>query len=62
MCRRIAVAAALAALISCGVLGCGSNSAEPLKTAPGTDTRSAEEKETDALLQKSQQEYNKGAR
>jgi hypothetical protein len=39
------------------VPGCGNN--EPLRTAPGTDTRSAQEKETDALLLKSQQDYNK---
>jgi hypothetical protein len=39
--------------------GCGPAGNEPLRTAPGTDTRSPQEKETDALLQKSHQEYNK---
>jgi hypothetical protein len=39
--------------------GCGPAGNEPLRTAPGTDTRSPQEKETDALLQKSHTEYNK---
>jgi hypothetical protein len=40
------------------VAGCGGGN-EPLRTAPGTDTRSPQEKETDALLQKSHEDYNK---
>jgi hypothetical protein len=51
----------LAGLAILGVLaiGCGPGENEPLRTAPGTDTRSPQEKETDALLQKSHQDYNK---
>jgi hypothetical protein len=43
-------------------LGCGNTGTEPLRTAPGTDTRSPQEKETDDLMQKSLKEYNKRAR
>jgi hypothetical protein len=39
--------------------GCGPAGNEPLRTAPGTDTRSPQEKETDLMLQKSHQDYNK---
>jgi len=46
-------------VLSCAIVpGCGGGT-EPVRTAPGTDTRSAQEKETDAMLQKSQQDYNK---
>jgi hypothetical protein len=55
--RRLFPLLAALGLLSAIVSGCGGN--DPLRTAPGTDTRSAQEKESDALLQKSQQEYNK---
>lgn len=56
--RRAFVALASMGL-TCGIfLGCGGGN-EPIKTAPGTDTRTAQEKESEDLLQKSQQEYNK---
>jgi hypothetical protein len=55
--RRLLPLLAALGLLSAIVSGCGGN--DSLRTAPGTDTRSAQEKESDALLQKSQQEYNK---
>jgi len=49
------------ALVSGAMLGCGGGYG-PDRIAPGTDTRSEQEKETDSLLQKSLQDYNKKAR
>ncbi len=46
------------ALLSMVVLGCGSDD-KPVTTAPGTDTRTEQEKETESLLEKSQKDYNK---
>jgi hypothetical protein len=57
MMKRLFPRLAALGLLCAVVLGCGGN--DPVRTAPGTDTRSAQEKETDALLQKSQQDYNK---
>jgi hypothetical protein len=58
--RRLFGVLASTALASGLFLGCGNGGGtEPLKTAPGTDTRSPQEKETDELLQKSLKDYNK---
>jgi len=59
--RRWLALSVLVALACATLPGCDTGN-EPVRTAPGTDTRSVQEKETELLMQKSQQEYNKRVR
>jgi hypothetical protein len=46
--------------LTCAVLqGCGGGADTGLNTGPATDNRTAEEKQSDELLQKSRADYNK---
>jgi hypothetical protein len=57
--KRLFGVLASTALTGVIFFGCGGGGTDTPKIAPGTDTRTAQEKESDETLQKSLGEYNK---